>query len=110
MDFSILNAIKEYIPVPVIVAVVIVIMLVYVTSFAAEVLEDYLEEKFKKQIKFFNHKKIWLSLFWCIICSVTVAAAGYISWKELPFYIFVILGGSTFLYESFIKRWITKNA
>ena len=58
MDFnSILNIVKEYVPVPVIVAVAAVIMLVYGSIKLAAVIEDYLETKNGKQIKIFDHKK-----------------------------------------------------
>ncbi|MBO7733375.1 MAG: hypothetical protein J6S67_12495 [Methanobrevibacter sp.] len=105
MDFnSILNIVKEYVPIPVIVAVVAVIMLVYGSMYLATVIEDYLEEKQGKQIKIFDHKKIWLSLFWCIVVSVTLALAMFIKWQETPYYCLLILGASTFLYEAFLKK------
>ena len=58
MDFiSILQTVKEYIPIPVIVAVIAVIMLVYGSSLFLSVVEEYLEETWGRQIKFFDHKK-----------------------------------------------------
>lgn len=105
MDFiSILQTVKEYIPIPVIVAVAANIMLVYGSSFIVSVIEEYLEDTYGKQFKFFDGKKVWLSAFWCIILSVTLALAKFIEWRELPFYLFVILGASTFLYEAFLKK------
>lgn len=105
MDFnSILNIVKEYVPIPVIVAVAAVIMLVYGSMYLAGIIEDYLEEKKGRQIKIFDHKKIWLSLFWCIVVSVTLALAAFIQWKEMPYYCLLILGASTFLYEAFLKK------
>ena len=105
MDFnSILNIVKEYVPIPVIVAVAAVIMLVYGSMALAGIIEDYLEERSGKQIKIFDHKKIWLSLFWCIVVSVTLALASFIQWKETPYYCLLILGASTFLYEAFLKK------
>ena len=105
MDFnSILNIVKEYVPIPVIVAVAAVIMLVYGSTALAGIIEDYLEERSGKQIKIFDHKKIWLSLFWCIVVSVTLALASFIQWKETPYYCLLILGASTFLYEAFLKK------
>ena len=67
-------------------------------------IEEYLEEKNGKQYKFFDGKKVWLSAFWCVILSLTLALAKFIEWRELPFYLFVILGASTFLYEAFLKK------
>ena len=105
MDFmTVLNTVKEYIPIPVIVAVVAVIMLVYGSSIFLGVVEEYLEEEWNRQIKFFDHKKIWLSLIWCVVASLTLALAKFIEWRELPFYLFVIMGASTFCYEAFLKK------
>ena len=105
MDFiSILQTVKEYIPVPVIVAVVAVIMLVYGSSLFLGVVEEYLEEEWNRQIKLFDHKKIWLSLIWCVVASLTLALAKFIEWREVPFYLFVIMGASTFCYEAFLKK------
>lgn len=101
---SILNVVKEYVPIPVIVAVVAVIMLVYGSMYLAGIVEEYLEERNGKQIKLFDHKKIWLSLFWCVVVSVTLALAAFIQWKETPYYCLLILGASTFLYEAFLKK------
>ena len=105
MDFStILTYVKEYIPGPVIAAVVCVIMLVYMSSFIATSIEDAVEQKKGKQIKIFDHKKVWLSLFWCILMTITLAISKSIEWKQVPYYSFVILGASTFLYEAFLKK------
>lgn len=105
MDFNyILNIVKEYVPIPVIVAVVSVIMLVYGSMYIAGIVEDYLEERSGKQIKIFDHKKIWLSLFWCLVVSLTLALAKFIEWRELAYYALLILGASTFLYEAFLKK------
>ena len=106
---SVLETIKEYVPVPVIIAVMAVIMLVYGSSLFFEVLEAYLEEQYRKQIKFFDHKKIWLSLIWCAVSTLTLALAKYIEWRETPFYLFVILGASTFCYEAFLKKFGVKK-
>ena len=110
MDFiSILQTVKEYIPIPVIVAVIAVIMLVYGSSLFFGVVEEYLEEEWNRQIKFFDHKKIWLSLFWCLIATLTLALAKYIEWKESAYYLFVILGASAFCYEAFLKKFGVKK-
>jgi len=105
MDISALfSVVKEYVPIPVIVAVVANIMLVYGSSWLVTIIEEYLEDTYGRQLKFFDGKKVWLSAFWCIILSVTLALAKFIEWRELPFYLFVILGASTFLYEAFLKK------
>lgn len=110
MDFmTIINTVKDYIPMPVIIAVIAVIMLVYGSSIFFTTLEEYLEESWHRQIKFFDHKKIWLSLFWCMIATLTLALAKYIEWKESAYYLFVILGASTFCYEAFLKKFGVKK-
>lgn len=101
---SILNLVKEYVPIPVIVAVVVVIMLVYGSIYLAKIIEDSLEAKNGKQIKLFDHKKIWLSVFWCIVVSIALAFAKFIEWKQTFYYALLILGASTFLYEAFLKK------
>ena len=105
MDFTvIINTVKDYVPIPVIVAVVAVIMLVYGSMHLASVIEEAVENKCGKQIKIFDHKKIWLSVFWCAVVSVALALAGYIAWRETAYYWLLILGASTFTYEAFLKK------
>ena len=59
MDFiSILQTVKEYIPIPVIVAVAANIMLVYGSQWLVTQIENYLEDKNKKQYKLFDGKKM----------------------------------------------------
>ena len=109
IELSALESLKDFIPVAVIVAVIANIMLVYFSSFLAKIVEEYYETEMGKQIRFFDHKKIWLSLFWCVITSLTLALADFIQWREMPFYMFVILGASTFLYEAFLKKFGVKK-
>jgi hypothetical protein len=110
MDLSALfNVVKEYVPIPVIVAVAANIMLVYGSQWLVTQIENYLEDKNKKQYKLFDGKKVWLSVIWCIVLSVTLALAKFIEWRELPFYLFVIMGASTFCYEAFLKKFGVKK-
>lgn len=104
IDLSILNTVKEYIPIAVIVAIAANIMLVYGSSWLVSMIEEYYEESMGKQYRFFDGKKVWLSAFWCVVLSITLALAEFIEWREFPFYMFVILGASTFLYEAFLKK------
>lgn len=108
MDFTtilnIIKEIKEYVPIPVIVAVAAVIMLVNVSIKIASKIEEAVEAKTGKQIKIFDHKKIWLSVFWCAVVSVALALAKFIAWREAVYYGLLILGASTFLYEAFLKK------
>ena len=110
MDLSALfSVVKEYVPIPVIVAVAANIMLVYGSQWLVTQIENYLEDKNKKQYKLFDGKKVWLSVIWCIVLSVTLALAKFIEWRELPFYLFVIMGASTFCYEAFLKKFGVKK-
>lgn len=102
--FTILSYIRDYLPIPVILAVIAVIMLVYGSLYLATVLEAWLEKKYNKQIKIFDHKKIWLSVFWCVVLSVALALGKFIFWHEVPYYWLIILGASTFLYQAFLKK------
>ena len=105
MDFNyILSVLKEFVPMPVFVAVVAVIMLVYGSMFIASLIEDYIENKCQKQINIFDHKKIWLSVFWCVILSIALALGKFIKWREVFYYWLFILGASTFVYEAFLKK------
>ena len=105
MDLNyILSVVKDYLPIPVIVAVVCVIMLVYVSSYVIAAIEESVEQKKGKQIKIFDHKKIWLSAFWCILMSIALVLSKAIEWKQVPYYWLIILGASTFLYEAFLKK------
>lgn len=110
MDFgSLINSAKEYIPGSVIVAVIAVIMLTYGSIFILSIIEDIVETAFKRQIKFFDHKKVWLNLFWSVAMSIALVLAGFIAWKEVFFYTLVVLGASTFLYEAFLKKLGVKD-
>ena len=105
MDFSaFIETVKDFVPVPVLMGVIAVIMLVYGSLFAASAVEAAVEEKRGKQIKIFDHKKIFLSAFWCIVVAVALAVAGYIEWKQILYYWLLILGASTFTYEAFLKK------
>lgn len=99
-----LSFIEKYLPTAVIVAVFIVILLVKVTCTIVETIEEIVEEKKGKQIRIFDHKKIFVNLFYCLFMSVALCVAGFITWKEAPFYCFVIMGCSTFFYEAILKR------
>ena len=102
--YTILNYVREYVPIPVILAVIAVIMLVYASLHVASLIENKIEEKQGKQIKIFEHKKIWLSVFWCVVLSVALAIGGFIEWKETFYYWLLILGASTFVYQAFLKK------
>ena len=105
MDITtIISYVKDYVPAPVIIAVIVVIMLVKASLHAASLIEQRIEEKKGRQIKIFEHKKIWLSVFWCVVLSVALAIGGFIEWKETFYYWLLILGANCFLYEAFFKK------
>lgn len=111
MDYkSILEIVKEYIPVPVIVAVFAVIFLSWATLFIMDKIEKSLEEKKGIEISFFDHKKIWLNIFWSLVMVTALAVAKYIKWKELFYYLFILIGASTFIYEVFLKKKLENKA
>ena len=100
MDVStILNYVSDFIPTSVIVAAAVAILLIYLSQKIACVFEKWIEAKKNKQIRIFDHKKIWLSLFWSVVLSVALALGSFIEWREALFYAFCILGGSGFLYN-----------
>lgn len=99
------NQILGGLPQAVLIAAVIVIVFVYLTMDLVKLLEEKLEAKKGKEIKIFDHKKIWLSLLWCIVACIVLAVSNFIAWHELPFYCFVIMGLSTFFYEAVVKRF-----
>jgi glucan phosphoethanolaminetransferase (alkaline phosphatase superfamily) len=110
VDFgSLINSAKEFIPGCIIVAVIAVIMLTYMSIFIGSLIEEIVETALKKNIKLFDHKKIWLSMFWSVLTSIALALSEFITWKEVPFYTLVILGASTFLYEVFLKKMGVKD-
>jgi hypothetical protein len=44
-----------------------------------------------------------------VVASLTLALAKFIEWREMPFYLFVIMGASTFCYEAFLKKFGVKK-
>lgn len=101
---ELLPELNNYLSQWVLLAVVLVIFFVYETAEIVNMIEEAIETKKNKQIKIFDHKKIWLNFFWSCIAAVILAVCNYITWKEFPFYLFVIIGGSSFFYEAVLKR------
>lgn len=106
MDFI---AVANYLPPAVVVAVALVIVFVYVTDKVLCGIERKLEAKRGKEIRIFEHKKIFISLFWCAVFAVVLTVAEFITLKEAPFYLFVIMGLSTFFYNAFIWKFMYKK-
>ena len=101
----------EKMPYQVFVAVFAVIIITELTKNILAKLEKKLEAKKGKEIKFFDHTKIILSLFWSLLLAVSFAFGKIYTWAELPLYFLVIVGGATILYELVWKqiKKITSN-
>ena len=95
----------NYIPHVVVGAVILCIIFVYLTQGVVSVFENWIEKKTGKQIKIFDHKKIWLSFFWCAVLTFVLVISGFIEKEQALFYGFAIMGLSTFFYETVLKRF-----
>ena len=87
--------------------VIAIIAVVFVTESTKEVfkkLEEYLEAKKGKEIKFFDHTKIVFLIFWSIVAAVLLAVNKVITWPGVPLYVFVIIGSSSVCYELILKK------
>lgn len=102
MEF--LNNLAELIPAGVLVALLGVVLMTEATKTALSILEDYLEAKVKRQIKFFEHTKIVFCIFWSMVFTAFLAWGEIIQTKTAPLYLFVLIGASSVLYELIIKR------
>jgi len=94
----------QTIPKEVIIAVIIVVVLTECTKKGLAKLEEKLEAKKGKEIKFFDHTKIIFVTVWAAVASILLAVAEVIAWKQLPLYGFCILGASVAAYEYIIKK------
>lgn len=113
---QIISYLREVIPAPLVAGIIIsVLVVVFMTETTKSVLtslESWLEEKKGKEIKFFDHKKILLSIFWSILTTVFLVVAGKIKLSEYPLYLLVIIGASNVFYELIlrtIKEKLEKN-
>lgn len=107
MDFtSIIGMIVGFVPPAVYVASFAVIVFVYFTQFVVSKVEAVVEGKAGKQIAFFDHKRVWLTIFWAIIFTVVLVLGKFITWQESLLYLLVIMGLSGILYNGFLKKFI----
>lgn len=106
---QIIKTVLAEIPVMVWISIFIVIVNTYVTNVLIEKLEKKLETKKGKEIKIFNHKKIWVAFLWTLILSFVLYIANYIKLNDILIYFFMIMGFSTFLYEAFLKKFMYKD-
>lgn len=94
----------EAIPKELILAVLLVVVLTELTKIGLTYLENYLETKKGKQIKFFDHTKIIFVIFWSLVFSCILVFASVYTWAKMPLYFFFILGFSIFFYELILKK------
>ena len=93
-----------FVPAPVYVATMATIVFVYLSQFVAGKIESTLEAKTGKQLRIFDHKRIWLTVFWAVVMTVVLVLGGFITWQQSLLYVLVIMGLSCILYNGFLKK------
>lgn len=101
--------VKSLLPKEILLAIIFVCIACSLTVKIIETWEEDLEFKYKKEFKIFDHKKIWINVFWSAAFILTLAVAEVIRWKEVFMYMLDVIGGSTFFYEIIIKKKGGKN-
>lgn len=96
--------IESGIPYQVILCVIVVVFATEATKDLFKKLENYLEEKYQKQIKIFDHTKIIFLILWSVIATVCLAIGNIIAWTTFPLYLFAIIGSCSSLYELILKK------
>lgn len=91
-------------PAAVTAAVVLVVILTEITKKIVGKIEEKLEARLDRQVKIFDHKKIWIALFWDVAVTVSLVIGGLVQKEAFLFYLFMIMGLSTFFYEALIRR------
>lgn len=92
------------IPGQVVLSIIAVVFVTEATKKLFKKLEEYLEAKKGKEIKFFDHTKIVFLLFWSIVAAILLAVYKVIIWSGVPLYVFVIIGFSSVCYELILKK------
>ena len=90
-------------------SVICVILNTYFISLIIDKIEKVIELKKGKEIKFFDYKKIWIAFFWSLIFILFLCLSNIINIKDSFIYFFFILGLSTFLYDAFLKKYLSKE-
>lgn len=107
MDFAtIVSMIMGFIPPAVYVATIATIVFVYLSQVVADKIEKAIESKKGKEVTFFDHKKIWLTVLWAVIFTAILVIGGFITWQQSLLYMLVIMGLSGILYNGFLKNFI----
>lgn len=99
-----LKELLDWIPKEVILAVLIVVVLTEFTKKALAILEEKLEAKKGKQIKFFDHTKVIFVTLWSMVASIILAVSEVYTWQQVPLYLFMIFGAAVACYEYIIKK------
>lgn len=103
---AIISMILGFIPPAVFVATLATIVFVYLSQIIATKIEEAIEAKNGKQVRFFDHKRIWLTVCWSIAFTAILVVGGFITWQQSLLYMLVIMGLSGFLYNGFLKDFI----
>lgn len=101
---SIISMVVGFVPAAVYVATVATIVFVYLSQIVAGKIEAALEAKTGRQLRIFDHKRVWLTVFWAVVMTVVLVVGGFVSWRESLLYVLVIMGLSGLLYNGFLKR------
>lgn len=107
--FEVLKQMQDFmksigIPGEVVVAILGVICITEFAKRGLAVLEEYLEKKYQKEIKFFNHTKILLTCIFSICATCTLCATHVLSWYACPMYSLAVMGASALLYDVVLKK------
>lgn len=94
----------EWLPKEVLLAVLIVVVITECTKRALKVLEEKLEAKKGKEIRFFDHTKIIFVTVWALVATVILGFAGVYTWTQAPMYGFTIFGAAVACYEYIVKK------
>lgn len=103
---TIISMVLGFIPPAVFVATLATIVFVYLSQILANRIEEAVENKKGKQYSFFDHKRIWLTVFWAIVFTAIIVVGGFITWQQSLLYMLVIMGLSGVLYNGFLKNFI----
>lgn len=101
---SIISMVVGFVPAAVYVATIATIMFVYLSQVVAGKIEAVLEAKTGKQLRVFDHKRIWLTVFWAVVMTVVLVLGGFITWQQSLLYVLVIMGLSGVMYNGFLKK------
>lgn len=103
---SIISMVVGFVPAAVYVATVATIMFVYLSQIVAGKIESALEVKTGKQLGFFDHKRIWLTVFWAVVMTAVLVLGEFITWQQSLLYVLVIMGLSGILYNGVLKNFV----